>query len=805
MPQICPEGISPERSESLLESLPDELILLVGEELSCRSLNALVQAAKRFYFTLRETIYTLALRGRDQTFNLQDALKFSAQTGNLAAIKHFLAHFGRQNNPIKYSWLPVLYEAAKKGHSNVLRFILDLETGCEPRFLGRLMWEAASGNHVRTVEALVDAGFDITEPRDLFYCPLSQAAMAYQGDPATVQFLCDRGAYTFASDENEEVALHKLAKIGCFEMIQFFLDLGSSIDAQNIDGNTPLFMAIEAQHHSAVLLLLSRGASVTIRDGGGFNALHIASLQRAASAASIVQLLLDHGADPNERSGTNKTPLHFATKDKGGDRDVIKALLAAGADCRATVDEHDKTTPLQNVMSTGYPQHPNIALLIDAGAADNPMQDFQTMIVLAIRHGLFDLAKKLIEFSLNREEMSIFLSQRPLIEAVRPGREEILEYILLLGIGNINWKTPIGNTALMQAAASGAGPETIRLLLLRNAHADAKDNSDCIALMHAARFNTTEVTAMVLEATAHPQVADFRFQNALHYAINGQKEETVDLLLKHGFSPTESAEGVTPMELALYEGNPAIVRSLLNYSVDPEAKNSQGDTALIQACKQGHHTVAEVLLHVGVNPDAEAQHASNSYPHARTALCIACYTGNANLVRVLLSHGANARGVAEAAQTPLGIAASRGHEEILSLLLAHGAEVDSSTGSPHLHYTALINASQACHLKIVKLLLAYGASISHTDYYGRTALSHAAARGDVDTVQVLVAAGAQVDFPDCKGRTPLSWAVTESQPKAAQALVRAGADVTHPDKEGLTPISLAMRNRDDNIIRILYQ
>ncbi|KAL2833213.1 ankyrin repeat-containing domain protein [Aspergillus pseudoustus] len=804
MPQICYKKVDFEKNESLLLSLPDELILLIGEELSCRSLGALIRASRRLYFTLRASIYTVALRGHDPRFNVQDALKFSARTGNLSTIKNFLACIDPKDNLIRLDWLPILIGAAKHGHDHVLRFSLDLYTDHVAQYLGRLMWEAATGSHVKTVEALIDAGLDISEPRDLFYCPLSQAAMAYQGDPRTVQLLSDRGAYKFASDEDEEIALHGLARIGCFDMIQFFLDLGSPIDAQNIDGNTPLLMAIEAQHHSAVLLLLSRGASVTIRDGAGFNALHKASSQRATSAASIVQLLLDHGADPNERSGTNKTPLHLATRDHGGDRDIIKVLLAAGADCCAIVDENDRTTPLQNVMSSGYRQHPNIALLMEAGAAANPLQDSQAMIVLAIRHGLFDFARKLIDSCLDPKEMPIFLAKRPLIEAAHPGLEEILKY-LLTRVKNVNWKTPISDTALITAAASGAGSETIRLLLLQNAHADAKDRNECVALMHAARLNTAEVTAMILEATAQPQVTDSRGQTALHHAIEGQKEDTVDLLLKHGFSPFESADGLTPIGLALHRGNPAIVQSLLKYSVDPEIKSTQGDTALIQACKQGHHAVAEVLLNAGADPNAETQHANNSYPHARTALCIACYKGNANLVRILLTHGANVHGAPQPGQTPLGIAATRGHAEILCLLLAHGAGVNSITGPPHLHYTALLNASRACHSRIVELLLAHGASISHADYYGHTALSHAATCGDVGTIQALVAAGAEVDAPDYKGRTPLSWAVTESHPEAAQTLIQAGADVTRSDKAGLTPISLAMRNRDDNIIRVLYQ
>ncbi|KAL2801339.1 ankyrin repeat-containing domain protein [Aspergillus keveii] len=807
MPGTCCENTTSESRKSLL-CLPDELLLCIGEELSPRSLNALIRTSRRLYFTLRASIYTAALREHGHTFNLANTFKSCARTGNLTAIKNlkdYLESSNLQHYSVKYGWFPVAQEAASHGHGDVLRFLLDLDVSCDPWEMGTLMSGAIANHHVKVVEALIDAGFDVSSPRDLFYCPLTQAAMAYDGDPTTVQLLCERGAYKYATDDDGEIVLHRLARHGFFDMIQFFLDLGILVDAQDIDGKSPLFLAIEGQHHSSVALLLSRGASVSIRDGAGFNPLHWACMQQATSAASIIRLLLDHGADPNERSGTNKTPLHLATsRGRGGDRDSIKVLLAAGADCRAIVDENDNTTPLQNVMAWGYHQHPNISLLMDAGAADNPMQNFRTMIVLAIRHGLFDFAKKLISSGLDPEEMPIFLAQRPLIEAACPGHEEMLKY-LLTKIHDVNWKSPAGDTALMRAAASHAGPETIQLLLLHNAHADSTDSRGWIALMYAARFNTAEVTAMILQATAHPQVADFSCNTALHHAIECQKEDNVDLLLKHGFSPAESAAKVTTIEWAVCEGNPSIVQSLLNYSVDPETKNTQGDTLLIEACKLGHHAVADVLLKAGANPNAETQRPSNSYPHARTALCIACYKTNANLVRLLLAHGADAQGAPHPSQTPLGIAASKGHAEIVQLLLIHGAGVNSSTGTPHLRFTALINAAQACHLKTIELLLAQGASISHMDYYGRTALSHAASRGDLDVIKALLAAGAQVDEPDCKGRTPLSWAVMEARHKAADFLIQAGAVVTRPDKEGLTPISLAMRSKDEDMIRILYQ
>ncbi|KAL3474188.1 ankyrin repeat-containing domain protein [Aspergillus californicus] len=804
--EMAADNPQEEQSKDLLSSLPDELIILVGEELSVHSLNAFIQTSRQSYYVLTSNLYTSALGQNTHAFSAVNAITFAARTGNLATIRKFLTFVLPNDDRIKSAWSPAFIEATRNGLDHVVRFIIELGVPLADSLLKQCLLIAARGNYVKIVEVLIDAGVDIASPRDLEDCPLGAAAIAYQGDAATVKLLCDRGANRSAINEAEDTVLHELANIGCFDMLRFFLDLGSPIDAQNTDGDTPLCVAVRHQHHSAVLLLLSRGASVSILNNSGNTPLHLGVMSRATSAPSIVQLLLNRGADVNARSGTNKTPLHLATKDAGGDQEILKILLAAGADCRAFVDELDRTTPLLNVMLSGYYQHPNIALLMNAGAADNPAQDTRSLVTQAVRHNLLSLLTALVENSTDRG-LKEYLATRPLHEAVRPGHEEILKY-LLTKVDHVNWKTPLGTTPLIQAASSCASPECIRLLLEHNAHADAINTYGGTALMQAAQYSSAEVTAMILERTANPSAVGITHQTALHHAIEAANEDNVNLLLKHGLSPTQQGRrGISPITLAIRRGNPLVVQTLLSYSVDVETLDIEGNTPLATACKEGNSSMAQVLLSAGANPNNSAERGSLSYPHSRSPLCIACDYGNPALVSLLLRHGADVQATAQLGQKPLGIAATKGHTGIVSLLLTYGASASINTivSNPRLHRTALVQAAEHGHTSTITLLLAHNASINHTDYYGRTALSHAAENGHTETIRALLSAGADIDLPDAKGQTPLFWAVHEGHQYAVMVLVQSGADVTHGNKDGQTPISVAMGSTDERLIRILYE
>ncbi|KAI1076723.1 ankyrin repeat-containing domain protein [Whalleya microplaca] len=106
------------------------------------------------------------------------------------------------------------------------------------------------------------------------------------------------------------------AAAGLFSIVQYMLESGANINAQDSAGMTPLMKAcslvIDAESLlETIRLLLERGASVTLVNHSGETALEIACyLTRTHHHKySIIQLLLSNGSTPYKTSNLSESLL----------------------------------------------------------------------------------------------------------------------------------------------------------------------------------------------------------------------------------------------------------------------------------------------------------------------------------------------------------------------------------------------------------------------------------------------------------------------------------------------------------------
>ena len=131
------------------------------------------------------------------------------------------------------------------------------------------------------------------------------------------------------------LTLFEAAAAGEVERVERLLDADAPlVDAYSADGWTPLHLAAFFGNHRLAELLLDRGADprAVSRNANANTPLHAALAGGHVLAAG---LLLGRGADVNAVDGEGWRPLHIAAAGQGP-LDVLKALVAQGADVRAT-------------------------------------------------------------------------------------------------------------------------------------------------------------------------------------------------------------------------------------------------------------------------------------------------------------------------------------------------------------------------------------------------------------------------------------------------------------------------------------
>lgn len=161
--------------------------------------------------------------------------------------------------------------------------------------------------------------------------------------------------------------------------------------------------------------------------------------------------------------------------------------------------------------------------------------------------------------------------------------------------------------------------------------------------------------------------------------------------------------------------SPKEVQALLNAGADPNARDRDGDTALMKAAIENkNHEVVKVLLAAGANPNIKNKFGS-------TALMFAAGNGNPEMTQALLDAGANPHERNTDGQTALMWQAEWVSFETLKALLNAGADpnVRDRNGKTALMLVAE-NHSDGENDAYFKLLLAAGADPKVKDKDGET-------------------------------------------------------------------------------------
>ncbi len=149
-----------------------------------------------------------------------------------------------------------------------------------------------------------------------------------------------------------------------------------------------------------------------------------------------------------------------------------------------------------------------------------------------------------------------------------------------------------------------------------------------------------------------------------------------------------------------------------------------------------------------------------------TALSIAAYEGNINMVKLLLDYGADLEIKDNFGHTALENATHEGHTKIVKLLVAHGAQINSET---------VMAAIVSRKIEIIQFLFDHGANLNAHEF--ANALTKASFYGPVDIVKLLLVSKADVNTKDRLGHTALKTAAQQKHVEIVNLLLDHGAQI----------------------------
>ena len=188
-----------------------------------------------------------------------------------------------------------------------------------------LLWAARNGQ-LRTVELLVEIGVDLEVIDDDGFTSLHLSAL--KSHHLVVRALLNSNASTDPHDKfRDETPLHYAAECGNGKIIESLLSAGASPNTRSrFLGKTPLHRAVNADNRRAIELLLAGGSVPDAEDASGKTPLFY------AKSGAAVRGLVRWGARLNARNKAMETPLHYVMWSGSRGREVISAMLEAGAD-----------------------------------------------------------------------------------------------------------------------------------------------------------------------------------------------------------------------------------------------------------------------------------------------------------------------------------------------------------------------------------------------------------------------------------------------------------------------------------------
>jgi ankyrin repeat protein len=545
-----------------------------------------------------------------------------------------------------------------------------------------------------------------------------------------------------------------------------------------------------------------------------------ASIADAAMSGNreAVLALVRQKADVNAPQGDGTTALHWAAFHD--DVEMVKALLAAGANPKATTRE-GAITPLSMACTNGSAAA--IEALLKGGAdAGEKNANGTTALMTAASSGSVDALRVLLAHGADIQAKESAHGQTALMFAAALDRTAAVTFLLEHGAQPNLASTSRavervrldqdGNIVEDRPAAGGRGGRPMSAAQL-----DKADEAADAAKAEDARKAALEATASDLEVLGR----SMGFLGAA-VALAKPKARAGDVSARapRRVGP-EQVGGMTALLYAAREGYIETAKALLAGGADINQVSADKFSPLVMAIANGHLDLAKYLVDRGADPNLAATSGLTALygvidvqwaPHAwfPQPTTEQEKTPYLELMKDLLEHGANVNPpvgeklwfrsytndytwVDPAGATAFWRAAQSSDIAAMHLLVDHGADPKLATKSGDTPLMAAAGIGWAANWSVnapynfteaVKYCVELGNDVNAVDNRGYTALHGAAYLGKNDMVEYLVQKGAKVDAKSKAGDSPADMAngptrFGQPHPETVALLEKLGSPNSH--------------------------
>lgn len=256
-------------------------------------------------------------------------------------------------------------------------------------------------------------------------------------------------------------------------------------------------------------------------------------------------------------------------------------------------------------------------------------------------------------------------------------------------------------------------------------------------------------------------------------------------------APVNAADrgNVTPLHEAAAEGHTTLVAWLLDNNADVNCRTETqrgypgAETPLYMAVDRNQLETVRLLLVKGANPNLKSSDGTS-------ALDCAAFSGNMDLVALLVENGASVNGRGDS--NPLLMALNGRHLDVARYLVKRGAKSNSKIPP---FGASLLNFTGGCKwVAGIDFLLSLGLDVNEQDKEGNTALHNA-----------VISYGTRVS-QTIKTKSGEKLVVVEKPEDAlpvVKRLLETGALATTKNKGGLSPLDYATKMRAQVLVDLL--